>query len=77
VNGRKQPYTEKGIERLPCIRCGEKALHQWQICSDGRLFRPLCIHCDIALNELVLRWIGFKDWRKKMADYKKLWSDYL
>jgi len=29
------------------------------------------------LNELVLRWIGFKDWRKKMADYKKLWSDYL
>lgn len=77
MHGRKQPYTEKGIERVPCIRCGGKAVHQWQICSDKRLFRPLCMACDVALNELVLRWVGFKDWRKKMADYKHLWRDYL
>ena len=72
MRGRKRPYTEKGIERLPCIRCGRKAVHQWQICSDNLIFRPLCMKCDVALNELVLRWIGFKDWRKKMHNYKKL-----
>lgn len=55
---RPEPYTEKGIQRLRCIRCGAPAVHQWQVCSDGNNWRPLCLPCDIALNELVLKWFG-------------------
>lgn len=73
-HGRRKPYTSRGIERLPCFRCGGKGYHQWQICSDRRLFRPLCTACDVALNALVLRWMGFKDWRAKLTAYKKEWG---
>ena len=69
--GRKEPYTTRGIERLPCFRCGAKARYQWQVCSDGRLFRTLCADCDVALNVLVLKWMGFRDWRTKLMAYKK------
>jgi hypothetical protein len=69
LHGRKEPYTEAGIKRIPCFRCGKPASYQWQICSDGRLYRPLCKECDIALNEMVLQWMGFKDWEEKMRQY--------
>jgi hypothetical protein len=59
---------------VPCFRCGAHSFHQWQVCSDKRLYRTLCSKCDIALNELVLRWMGFKDWREKLATYKKAWG---
>lgn len=65
-----KPYTESGVKRLPCARCGEKSHFQWQICSDNNTWRPLCKKCDVALNQMVLRWIGFKDWRKKISAYK-------
>lgn len=55
---RKEPYTVLGIARLKCIRCRDKAVHQWQICSDGNNWRPLCLACDIEMNALVLEWIG-------------------
>jgi hypothetical protein len=55
---RREPYTEIGIRRLKCIRCGEgPAVFQWQICSDGNKYRPLCAACDIALNRMVLTWM--------------------
>jgi hypothetical protein len=54
---RPEPYTEIGIRRLKCIRCGAPARFQWQICSDGNNYRPLCADCDIALNQLVLDWM--------------------
>lgn len=69
MHGRRKPYTEHGIKRLPCARCSKPASQQWQICSDDRLHRPICDACDIALNRLVLRWMGFKDWREKMRRY--------
>ena len=69
--GRKQPYTDIGIRRLPCARCGKPARFQWQICSDGNLYRPLCTQCDIALNALVLRWIGDPDADAKIAAYRQ------
>lgn len=70
---RYQPYTDRGIKRVPCFRCGKKpSVHQWQICSDKRVFRPICLACDVAMNELVLRWMRFKDWRAKMREYRKL-----
>jgi hypothetical protein len=70
LNGRKRPYTEIELRRLRCVRCGEKATHQWQICSDGNIHRPICANCDIELNEMVLRWVGFPDWREKMENYR-------
>jgi NAD-dependent SIR2 family protein deacetylase len=70
MKGRRKPYTEIGIARLKCIKCGRQATQQWQVCADNRLYRPMCDKCDIELNEMVLRWAGFKDWKEKMANYK-------
>lgn len=67
---RRTPYTVRGIRRLPCRRCGAPARRQWQICSDKNVYRAICIPCDIALNELVLRWIGDPDWQAKIAAYR-------
>lgn len=70
-HGRRAPYTTLGIRRLPCFRCGGKpAVYQWQACSDGRLYRPLCAACDVALNEMVLRWMGDPDAESKIARYR-------
>jgi hypothetical protein len=68
--GRKTPYTAIGVRRLPCTRCGEKACHQWNVCADG-FYRPICIACDVELNQMVLRWMGFPDdeVRVKMERY--------
>jgi late competence protein required for DNA uptake (superfamily II DNA/RNA helicase) len=71
VSGRKEPYTALGIKRLKCFRCGNKASEQWQICSDGNVYRPICVECDIALNEIVLKWMGFEDAEEKMIRYKE------
>lgn len=42
---------------MKCIRCGGQARYQWQICSDGNIFRALCAKCDVELNEMVMRWV--------------------
>lgn len=54
---RRKPYTAIGIGRLDCIRCGDPADYQWQICSDGNNYRPVCTECDIKLNRLVLKFM--------------------
>lgn len=70
-SGRKKPYTEIGILRMPCARCGGKATHQWQICSDGNLWRPVCVRCDIDLNAVVLEFMGDPQRQVKIAKYRK------
>lgn len=55
---RKTPYTDRGVRRLPCTRCGKPALTQWQICADGNQYRPLCLACDHRLNAMVMKWVG-------------------
>jgi hypothetical protein len=55
---RRKPYTNIGIRRLRCVRCEGQAVFQWNICSDHNNFRPICAPCDVALNRLVLDWIG-------------------
>ncbi len=75
---RLKPYTEAGIKRLKCFRCGEPAQTQWQICADHNQYRPVCIECDIDLNRLVLRFMGFKDWLRKIIKYRtKIYRKYL
>lgn len=66
---RKEPYTAIGIKRLKCIRCGEQAMFQWQVCSDGNNYRPLCGNCDVALNELVLEWMGHPNASQLITKY--------
>lgn len=66
---RRKPYTKIGIKRLKCFRCGESATAQWQICSDGNTYRPICTKCDIELNTVVLKFMGFADWEEKIIRY--------
>ena len=69
---RKTPYTQIGIERLKCFRCKKrKANQQWGICADNNIWRPICILCDIDLNEMALKFMKFKDWKSKLNEYKK------
>lgn len=65
---RTKPYNEIGIKRKKCFRSGEQAEFQWQICSDGNQYRPICKQCDVAL---VLDFMGFKDKDIKIANYIK------
>lgn len=67
---RKQPYTEIGIRRLKCMRCGNQATQQWQVCADDNIYRPICADCDIELNILVLRWMGDSQLDSKIKKYK-------
>ena len=68
---RKEPYTTTGVRQFACIRCGvNRADAQWQICSDGNNFRPICIPCDLELNHTVLIFMGHPDVEGAMAAYK-------
>ena len=66
-----RPYTAKGIARLACVRCGERAHATWGICADGNQHRPLCKACDVALNAMVLRWAKHPDAANLIATYKR------
>jgi hypothetical protein len=68
---RTHPYSDIGIRRLRCARtgCKNRAEFQWQICADGNQYRPLCRECDIALNRIVLRFMGWKNWKEKITAY--------
>lgn len=67
---RKQPYTEIGIGRLKCIRCGDPADFQWQICSDGNNYRPICLECDIKLNRVVLKFMRHPHYGQLADEYE-------
>lgn len=69
--GRRKPYTQIGIRRAPCVRCGRPAECQWQVCADNNLYRPLCAACDIAVNTCLLRFMRDPDWQKKMERYRQ------
>ena len=71
---RKRPYTDVEISRKSCYRCQKPAQTQWKICSDGA-WRPLCLICDVALNELILTWMGDLKKNAKIRIYKKrMWE---
>jgi transcription elongation factor Elf1 len=72
---RRKPYTKIGIRRLRCLRCGRPAVHQWQICADGNVYRPICQRCDLALNDLVMRFMRLPDREEKLARYRKKLSE--
>lgn len=55
---RRKPYTEIGIGRVPCFKCGKPSSRQWQICSLNNEYKGLCRTHDIALNRIVLIFMG-------------------
>lgn len=57
-NGRRKPYTEIGISRVPCMRCGKSSKQQWQICALDNKYFGVCIDCDIKLNKKVLQFMN-------------------
>lgn len=67
---RRKPYTDIGIRRMACYRCQRPAVHQWQVCGDRNIYRPICLKCDIQLNKLVLRWMGDPNWKSKIERYE-------
>lgn len=67
---RTKPYTLNGISRVPCFRCGQPSRFQWQVCADDNTFRGLCAECDVALNALVLNWMGHPGVNVLMANYR-------
>lgn len=72
--GRKSAYTDRGISRVKCTRCGAPASQQWQVCANGRWYAGICDACDVALNAAVLEFMAIpnrdnliRNYRAKMA----------
>jgi len=59
--GRRKPYTERGISRIRCYRCGRPSSQQWQVCANGNRFLGVCNECDIRMNEMVLEFMKFPE----------------
>jgi hypothetical protein len=68
---RRKPYTEAGIKRLGCARCGKQSQYRWQICSDGNNYRPICLDCDIELNRAVLEFFGHPERERLITEHEK------
>lgn len=69
--GRAKPYSLAGIRRCRCRRCGKAASAQWSICANGNRQVPICTACDIALNRMVLTWLGADRVDDRMAIYER------
>lgn len=55
---RRKPYTEKGIARVPCAKCGEPSAYQWQVCATDNKWMGVCKICDGLLNAMVVEFMG-------------------
>lgn len=69
---RTKPYTEIGIRRLKCYRCGAQAEYQWSACADGNIWRPLCARCDVGLNAVALKFMHDPQYDEKMTAYSEM-----
>ena len=69
--GRRKPYTEIGISRVPCSRCGAPSRHQWQVCANGSRWVGVCVPCDLDLNRLALEFMKIAGAEELMAVYEE------
>lgn len=53
-----------------CKRCGEPALQSWSICATNNRKYWVCQECDIEINEWMLKFMRFRNWKSKMKKYK-------
>jgi len=68
---RKKPYTERGMSRIPCRRCGSPSTEQWQICALDNVWMGVCRKCGNELNEITLKFFKVKGWKKIIQQYKR------
>ncbi len=73
--GRTKPYADRGISRVPCLRCGKPSSWQWRCCALGGKYFGMCDDCDVKLNGLLMRFFGIdksviKRYKKKMKGDK-------
>ncbi len=68
-SGRRQPYTERGISRIPCSRCGERSSYQWQVCANDNRYLGVCTPCDIELNRMALEFMRVPNAGKLLSAY--------
>lgn len=54
---RAREYTNRGITRCKCIRCGKQASDSWSACSVNNKWMPVCKRCDYQLNRLALNFM--------------------
>lgn len=71
---RFSPYTTAGIKRVPCARCGAPSHANWNICADKvgnrTRFRAICRECDVALNEVAMRFMFGETRETDLAAYR-------
>jgi len=67
--GRTKPYTEIGIRRIPCARCGRPSRFQWTVCANGNRFMGVCERCDVDLNRVALTFFRFDHVEQRVAAY--------
>jgi hypothetical protein len=73
---RRKPFTDEGLKHKPCTRCGHKpSTHQWNIepCSLGKEapgWIPICVDCDLLLNEMLVHLIYGARFEAKLAIYR-------
>lgn len=67
--GRRRPYTQRGIGRIPCSRCGAPSRFQWSACANDNLFVGVCLECDIGLNRVALLFMRLPDAEALLARY--------
>lgn len=54
-----------------CSRCGLLSYDTVPIPSLGKQYLPICGLCDVALNELVQRFMGIDHWAESIQQYAK------
>jgi len=69
-HGRKKPYTEIGISRVPCCHCGKPSVHQWQICANDNRYLTLCQDCDVEVNRWALEFMKIPNALQLLLMYK-------
>lgn len=73
MTGRRKPYTEAGIKRVPCAHCDKPSAHQWTLrpCAGKRTHRVgLCTPCDLELNRLTLDFMRLAGREQLLAKYE-------
>lgn len=66
---RRRPYTQRGIRRVPCVKCGAPSAHQWRICSTDA-WTAVCRRCDITINRKIATWAFGSDAKPLLRRYE-------
>jgi len=73
-----KPYTKKGIRKAPCVRCDDEkhgheklACYQVHVDAEPGWWRPLCESCALALQRLMLEFLGVPELDEKLLEFRE------